>query len=50
MRVIRQEAFGGPEVLELARAECPEPMGTEVLVRVLAAGVNPVDWVTRADG
>lgn len=48
MRVIRQETFGGPEVLRLAEAERPEPMGTEVLVRVRAAGVNPVDWVTRA--
>lgn len=48
MRVIRQEAFGGPEVLRLAEVERPEPMGTEVLVRVQAAGVNPVDWVTRA--
>lgn len=48
MRVIRQEAFGGPGVLRLAEAERPEPMGTEVLVRVRAAGVNPVDWVTRA--
>ena len=48
MRVIRQEAFGGPEVLRLAEAGRPAPMGTEVLVRVRAAGVNPVDWVTRA--
>ncbi len=48
MRVIRQETFGGPEVLRLAEVERPEPMGTEVLVRVRAAGVNPVDWVTRA--
>lgn len=48
MRVIQQETFGGPDVLRLAEAERPEPMGTEVLVRVQAAGVNPVDWVTRA--
>lgn len=48
MRVIRQEVFGGPEVLQLVETERPEPMGTEVLVRVRAAGVNPVDWFTRA--
>jgi NADPH:quinone reductase-like Zn-dependent oxidoreductase len=48
MRVVRQEKFGGPEVLRLAETERPEPMGTEVLVRVRAAGVNPVDWLTRA--
>jgi NADPH:quinone reductase-like Zn-dependent oxidoreductase len=48
MRVIQQETFGGPDVLRLAEVERPEPMGTEVLVRVRAAGVNPVDWKTRA--
>jgi NADPH:quinone reductase-like Zn-dependent oxidoreductase len=48
MLAIRQEAFGGPEVMRLVERDRPEPMGTEVLVRVHAAGVNPVDWVTRA--
>jgi NADPH:quinone reductase-like Zn-dependent oxidoreductase len=48
MRAIRQERFGGPEVLELVEVERPEPIPTEVLVRVHAAGVNPVDWKTRA--
>jgi NADPH:quinone reductase-like Zn-dependent oxidoreductase len=47
MRAIRQEAFGGPEVLRLAEVDRPQPQGTEVLVRVRAAGVNPVDWYTR---
>jgi NADPH:quinone reductase-like Zn-dependent oxidoreductase len=48
MLSIRQETFGGPEVMRLVERDRPEPMGTEVLVRVHAAGVNPVDWVTRA--
>lgn len=48
MIAIQQEVFGGPEVLQLAERDRPEPAGTEVLVRVHAAGVNPVDWVTRA--
>lgn len=48
MQAIRQESFGGPEVLRLAEVDRPEPIGTEVLVRVHAAGVNPVDWKTRA--
>ena len=39
---------GGPEVLELRDVERPEPFPTEVLVRVAAAGINPVDWKTRA--
>jgi NADPH:quinone reductase-like Zn-dependent oxidoreductase len=50
MRTIRQRALGGPEVLELVEVERPEPAPTEVLVRVRAAGVNPVDWKTRARG
>ena len=47
MRAIVQERFGGPEVLHLAQVPQPEPLPTEVLVRVHAAGVNPVDWKTR---
>ncbi len=50
MKTIRQETLGGPEVLELVDVERPEPRPTEVLVRVTAAGVNPVDWKTRANG
>jgi NADPH:quinone reductase-like Zn-dependent oxidoreductase len=48
MRVITQLATGGPHVLELGEAEIPEPLPTEIRVRVGAAGVNPVDWKTRA--
>jgi NADPH:quinone reductase-like Zn-dependent oxidoreductase len=48
MRAIRQKVYGGPEVLELTEVERPEPLPTEVLVRVHAAGVNPVDAGTRA--
>lgn len=43
-------ALGGPEVLELRDVEGPKPIPTEVLVRVAAAGINPVDWQTRQDG
>jgi NADPH:quinone reductase-like Zn-dependent oxidoreductase len=50
MRAIRQQTLGGPEVLELVDVPRPEPGPTEVLVRVTAAGVNPVDWKTRARG
>jgi NADPH:quinone reductase-like Zn-dependent oxidoreductase len=48
MRAVRVDRFGGPEVLTLVEADRPEPLGTEVLVRIHAAGVNPVDWKTRA--
>ncbi|WP_300016365.1 NADP-dependent oxidoreductase [Pseudonocardia sp.] len=48
MRVITQQTTGGPEVLQLGSAPVPEPLPTEVRVRVAAAGVNPIDWKTRA--
>jgi NADPH:quinone reductase-like Zn-dependent oxidoreductase len=50
MRLIRQSELGAPDVLQLIDAPRPEPRPTEVLVRVAGAGVNPVDWKTRARG
>src|SRR4051812_10325202 len=47
MRAVTVTEFGGPEVLTVERVARPEPLPTEVLVRVHAAGVNPVDWKTR---
>lgn len=46
--MITQATTGGPEVLRIGSAPVPEPQPTEVRVRVAAAGVNPVDWKTRA--
>ena len=40
---------GGPDVLELRETGRPEPAPTEVLVRVAAAGINPVDWKVREE-
>jgi len=48
MTAVVQHSFGAPEVLTLGQAARPVPLPTEVLVRVHAAGVNPVDWQTRA--
>jgi NADPH:quinone reductase-like Zn-dependent oxidoreductase len=50
MRLIRQSELGAPDVLQLIDAPRPEPRPTEVLVRVVGAGINPVDWKTRAKG
>ena len=47
---MRQHALGGPDVLGVQEVPRPEPGPTEVLVRVAAAGVNPVDWKVRAGG
>lgn len=48
MRAVTIKEFGGTEVLVTERTARPEPLPTEVLVRVHAAGINPVDWKTRA--
>jgi NADPH:quinone reductase-like Zn-dependent oxidoreductase len=50
MRAISQNEFGGPEVLREVDVPRPEPLPTEVLVRVVSAGLNPVDVKTRAGG
>jgi NADPH:quinone reductase-like Zn-dependent oxidoreductase len=50
MRAVRQHSLGGPEVLVAEDVPRPQPGPTEVLVRVAAAGVNPVDWKVRAGG
>ncbi len=50
MKAVVMRADGGPEVLEVQEVERPEPLPTEVLVRVTAAGINPVDWKTRQGG
>src|SRR5947208_8477865 len=44
MKAIRIHNYGGPEVLQYEDAPRPEPQAGEVLVRVHAAGVNPIDW------
>lgn len=43
--VIRR--FGGPEVFALEEVPRPVPTDGEVLVKVHAAGVNPIDYKTR---
>lgn len=48
MRAIRVRRFGGPEVLEVEDLPDPTPGPGEVLIRVRAAGVNPVDAYLRA--
>jgi len=47
MKAVRIHKFGGPEVLKYEDIPRPEPGSGEVLIRVHAAGVNPVDWKIR---
>lgn len=50
MRAVSPRSWGAPENLVPVEVDRPEPGLTEILVRVHAAGVNPVDWKTRAEG
>lgn len=47
MQAARIHRFGGPEVLELEQVPAPEPDADELLVKVRAASLNPVDYKTR---
>ncbi|MEO6328244.1 MAG: NADP-dependent oxidoreductase [Ginsengibacter sp.] len=47
MRAIRIYEFGGPEVLQMEDIPRPKPNADEVLIKVYATAVNPVDWKIR---
>ena len=47
MKAIRVTAHGGPEVLKIEEQPKPTPSDGQVLIRVHAAGVNPVDTYIR---
>ena len=48
MKAVRLHEFGGLDSLRVEEAPTPEPRQGEVLVRIHAAGINPVDWKTCA--
>jgi NADPH:quinone reductase-like Zn-dependent oxidoreductase len=48
MRAVIQNSVGGPDVLVVADRPAPSPHAGEVLVRIKAAGINPVDGAVRA--
>ena len=50
MQAVRVEQFGDRSVLKLASIDRPTPADGEMLVRVYAASVNPVDWKIRQSG
>jgi len=47
MKAVVVNEYGGPEVLKYQDAPRPEPKNGEILVRVMAASVNPVDTYVR---
>jgi NADPH:quinone reductase-like Zn-dependent oxidoreductase len=48
MKAVQFHDYGSPEVLKYEDVPKPEPAAGEVLVRVHAVGVNPLDWKIRA--
>jgi len=47
MSAVRIHSYGGPEVLRYEEIPRPQPGAGEILIKVHAAGVNPVDWKVR---
>jgi len=50
MQAIRIHSFGGPEVLKLDEIDLPTVAADEVLVKIAAASINPVDYKIRNGG
>jgi len=48
MKAIVAHEYGGPGVLKYEEVPRPEPKEDQILVRVIAAGVNPVDAMIRS--
>lgn len=48
MKAVRYYEYGGPEVLVTERVQIPTAGPGQVLVKVHAAGINPIDWKLRA--
>jgi NADPH:quinone reductase-like Zn-dependent oxidoreductase len=48
MKAVRLHSFGGSEVLTIEDVDRPEPGSDEVLIRVRAASINPVDYKMRS--
>jgi NADPH:quinone reductase-like Zn-dependent oxidoreductase len=48
MRAVTQDTFGDPSVLHIVDVPKPTPIPSEVLVRVQATGINPVDAMVRS--
>jgi len=47
MKAIRIHEFGGPEVMKYEDVPMPQPGPGEIRIKIIAAGVNPMDWKVR---
>lgn len=50
MKAVRIHEFGGPETLKVEDLPKPEAGASEVLIRILGASINPVDYKIRQGG
>jgi len=48
MQTVQAQDYGGPEVLVPTQVPLPEPNADQVLIQLIAAGVNPADWKIRS--
>ncbi len=47
MKAVVYKKYGGPEVLKFVDIDKPSPNGNQILIRVEACSVNPIDWRFR---
>ena len=50
MKAIVYQHFGSPDILECREVEKPVPGLDEVLIKVRAASINPLDWKLMKGG
>ena len=50
MKAIVYQNFGSPDILRFEEIDKPTPADNEVLIRVRAASVNPLDWKLMKGG
>jgi NADPH:quinone reductase-like Zn-dependent oxidoreductase len=48
MHAVRIRSFGNPDVMKLEDVSVPQPTSNEIVIRVVAASVNPVDYKIRS--
>src|SRR5688572_6482693 len=47
MRAVVIDRYGGGDVLQAREVSKPRPSSDEILIRVVASSINPVDWKIR---
>jgi NADPH:quinone reductase-like Zn-dependent oxidoreductase len=47
MRAMQYRNVGGPDQIVAVEAPTPRPTATQLLVKLVASSVNPVDWKLR---